>query len=354
MIITFIKEDEIVTLDSEYVTETNFAYVERFNSLLVPLAKKAMEILEEGVEEKYYSYYKKKRKGGYRKIDVPNEQLKKFMKEVNDTFMNKFNFIFPDSMYAYIHGRNIKELAYLHKDAEVIIKLDIKKFFNSCTLEFIISSMSQVYPFCLLDGDLLMPILEACTLNGVLPQGAPTSPIISNIAMIPFVCEMNYKVKHLTNEKNKNKFSIYADDIIISLDYDQKAKNYKSKIERVLKEIDDTLFDYQIPLTINNEKTKIIKMWKSNGIWITGLMVTKDHRVTIGHQEKQKFKALLYTFLADYRDGKIWDVERVRQMLGKISFYNYIEPEYVSMIIDKYEKKTGQDYIISVESIICG
>lgn len=275
------------------------------------------------------------------------------MKEVNDTFINKFNFIFPDSMYAYIQGRNIKELAYLHKDAYVIIKLDIKNFFNSCTLEFIISSMPQVYPFCLLDGDLLIPILEACTLNGILPQGAPTSPIISNIAMIPFVFEMNYKIKQLTDRKNRNKFSIYADDIIISLDYDQKVNNYKSKIEKVLKEINSTLLYCQIPLTINNEKTKIIRMWKSNGVWITGLMVTRDHRVTIGHKEKQKFKALVYTFLADYRDGKIWDVEKVRQMLGKISFYNYIEPEYVSMIIDKYEKKTGQKYDLSVESIIC-
>lgn len=71
MIITFIKEDEIVTLDSEYVTETNFAYVERFNSLLVPLAKKAMEILEEGVEEKYSSYYKKREKGDIEKLIFP-------------------------------------------------------------------------------------------------------------------------------------------------------------------------------------------------------------------------------------------------------------------------------------------
>lgn len=351
MIITFNKDDKIVTLDSEHVSDTNFNYAERFNSLLVPLAEKAKKILEGRVEDKYYTYYKKKSKGGHRRIDVPNEELKIFMKEVNDTFINKFNFIFPDFMYAYIHGRGIKQLAHLHKDADVIIKLDIKDFFNSCTLEFIISSMSQIYPFCLLDGELLIPILEACTLNGVLPQGAPTSPILSNIAMIPFGYRMRLKVEYIgKSEARNNNFSIYADDIIISL-YCAGVKQYKPRIERVFKLIEEVLHD-NTPLLIKDEKTKVVKMWKSNGIWITGLMVTKDHRVTIGHKEKQKFKALVFTFLADYRDGKIWDIKRVQQMVGKISFYNHIEPEYVSMIIDKYEKKTGQDYIISVESII--
>lgn len=274
------------------------------------------------------------------------------MRKVNNTFVDKFNFIFPNFMYGYVKNRGIKQLASLHKDNDVIIKMDIENFFNSCTLEFIQFSMTQVYPFCLLDEELLKPILMACTLHGNLPQGAPTSPILSNVAIIPSTYKMDYKINVYSNGKSISCFSIYADDIIVSFGFkNKKVTNYKAKIEKTLEIVEDSIY-CETPLYINDEKTKIIRMWKSNGVWVTGLMITKDNRVTIGHKEKQKMKAMIYSFLADYRDGKVWSIKETQCLIGRIGFYKYIEPNYVSMIIKKYEQKTGQDYICSIENIL--
>ena len=73
-----------------------------------------------------------------------------------------------------------------------------------------------------------------------------------------------------------------------------------------------------------------------------GVTISADG-VKIGHHNKQLLKAGLWEFLADMRDGKRWDLQRRSQLMGKLAYARFIEPDYVDNLIKKYEKKSGME-----------
>ena len=387
MYITYVNFSEMkrITCRTDIVTDRNLDYANRENANLVPLYEQAKKLLEKGVNTKYNCYYIKKSNGQKRQINEPVQELKEFMQKVVKTFTSMSGFIWPDTMYAFISGRGTKQFASLHKNARTIIHMDIKDFFHSCTFKFVVESMHQVYPFSLMDWSLLEPIIKACMLNGRLAQGAPTSPILSSIAMIPFVTEANnwaisrtiyltkskrgnlYKISSgyakqiikngikSTNSKKSPKifekkitFSIYADDIVLSIN----LSNSKGiKTEMCIKQIGEILSKYT-PLRINHSKTRYVDIQKKGGIWVTGLMVNRDHNVTIGRKNKERLKATIFSFLADFKNNNPWNEQRVRKMMGKVSYARYIEPEFVDGIIEKYNKKLQLDYYDTIKNIL--
>lgn len=375
MYITYINKAKMqsVTCSTDIVTERNLAYAQRENGNIVSLSEEAKELLQKGVDSKYTTYYKKKSNGRKRQINVPDEELKSFMRRVVKTFTTMPGFIWPHTMYAFIKGRGTKQLANLHKDARTIIHMDIKDFFDSCTFKFVAESMHKVYPFCLMDWSLLEPIIRACMLNGRLAQGAPTSPILSSIAMIPFVTEVNnwakfkttyfrlskkgklYKICNVARayrEKikiaKKVTFSIYADDIVMSINMNT---IHGVRTETCIQKI-EMLLDKYTPLRLNKAKTRYVDVQRKGGVWVTGLMINREHKVTIGRENKEKLKATIFSFLADCKNGKPWDEHRVRQMMGTVSYARYIEPEFVNMIIEKYNQKLEMDYYDTIKNIL--
>ncbi|MBQ2836011.1 MAG: hypothetical protein IJE68_04185 [Clostridia bacterium] len=374
MYITYIDQDKMqkVTCSTNIITERNIAYAERENGSLISLAEEARELLKKGVNSKYTTYYKKKSNGQKRQINVPDDELKAFMRKVVKTFTAMSGFMWPDNMYAYIEGRGIKQHAELHKNAAVIIRMDIKSFFDNCTFKFVTESMKEVYPFCLMDWNLLEPIVKACMLKGRLAQGAPTSAILSNIAMIPFVTHANnwtkaktitlglaprgkyFKMTKGTRRKatsivaKRIIFSMYADDIIISTNIKAPFGENAWKTIRIIQK----LLNWYTPLQVNPRKTKYVDIRRKGGAWVTGLMVNKEHNVTVGREKKEKLKATIFSFLADCKNGKPWDEHRVRQMMGTVSYIRHIEPEFVDMIIQKYNQKLNIDYHEQIKNII--
>ena len=112
-------------------------------------------------------------------------------------------------------------MAEAHKNQYQIVKLDIKDFFPNCTFEFIMKSMSCIYPFSLIDRKMLETIIKPCMIyydyHYRLPQGAPSSPILSNIAMIPIDYELLIDLSFAILGYGYT-YTRFADDIIISND----------------------------------------------------------------------------------------------------------------------------------------
>ena len=183
--------------------------------------------------------------------------------------------------------------------------------------------------------------------------------------MIPFVTEANNWAKAKITERNvlkiaesgnyrypvkvtkKITFSIYADDIVLSTN----GKISGHKREDYIKMINYLLEKYT-PLRLNNSKTKYINVQQKGGAWVTGLMINREHNVTVGREKKEKLKATIFSFLADCKNGKPWDEHRIRQMMGTVSYIRHIEPEFVDMIIEKYNQKLGMDYHAQIKSIL--
>lgn len=346
MYITFFDKQNCVpvTYLTDVLTEKNLGVISRLEGRYEELAEKAKEF----IGQPYFTYYKRK-EFGYRVIHIPGDTLKNYMREVNKLLL-AFNFYFPDQMYGYIRNRSIKQLVNIHKDSQYFLKLDIKNFFDSCTYDFVMKSLSEVYPFCLFIN-YLAPIVKACMFNDRLPQGAPTSPILSNIAMIPSIYIINEKLKgpgkhDLHFHYN---FTIYADDITISIHGKETLPKMRMKV--ALGIVKDTL-KKNTPLILNSSKTKFSCLIKSKGVHLHGLTISHEHKVTIGSKKKQVLKATIFSFLADAKNGNLWSAERTESMYGWISYLRYIEPEYVDMTIQKYNNKLKMDFISTIHDIL--
>ena len=69
--------------------------------------------------------------------------------------------------------KSIKENARFHKRQEILLSLDVKKFFDSITSD----KVYKVFSSLGYQEDIVVMLTNLCCLNGCLPQGAPTSPI---------------------------------------------------------------------------------------------------------------------------------------------------------------------------------
>ena len=375
------KNNQIETRNTDGATEKNIKELERRMQYFYYLYEEALRILQGGdISRRYRTEYRPKKNKTKRRIDIPDEELMKYQKEMVDIFNNHLELIFPQSVYGYVKGRSAKTMAEVHRNQYQVIKMDITDFFPSCTLNFIMESMSTVYPFCLLDRELIETILKPCMVfyDGQyrLPQGAPTSPILSNIAMIPIDYELE---SGLCSHTYNYTYTRFADDIIIShgefrfsstisaeerllhaifgteceetpKSLEEKQTEIKKIVSKVLNDIESCLHNYNPNFTINSEKTKVLNTNCGN-VWMLG--VTVGEEVKIGNQRKQRLKATLWTFLNDCKNGKPWSETDTRHMLGILGYAKYIEPNFVNELIAKYEQKTGTKFRKEVKKILC-
>lgn len=115
---------------------------------------------------------------------------------------------------AYCHGaaqgRSYRSNASFHKDAKVVATFDIKSFFPS-------TSSARVYNFfrdtLLCAPDVAELLTKLCCYEGVLPTGAPTSPVISFYANRALFDELSKLA-----EEYGLRFSVYLDDLTFSGD----------------------------------------------------------------------------------------------------------------------------------------
>lgn len=194
----------------------------------------------------------------------------------------------------------IKPNAYYHKDNRYILKMDIKDFFPSITRR-------KVYPIFKELGYsqfISNVFTNYCLYNNFLPQGASTSPYISNIILK----NVDYKIIEICNNKDIL-YSRYADDLIFSC-------NIRSNLQELIHEITSIL--EQEGLKVNEAKTKI--MSPTCRQIITGLVVN-NNVVRIKRTTRHNMRSVIFN---DIIKG---NGELSRKAIGLLSFIKYIEPE---------------------------
>ena len=113
-------------------------------------------------------------------------------------------------------------------------------------------------------------LAKLCCRDGSLPQGAPTSPALSNIFMIPFDDAISSYCKKLNI-----KYTRYADDLTFSGDFDTDAtlEVVKTKIG-------------ELGLSLNADKTKI--MGRDQAQLVTGVVV--NEKLQVAFKKRNKFE----------------------------------------------------------------
>lgn len=168
----------------------------------------------------YRSFEMMKRTGGIRQIDVPYPILARVQKALFHHLRNCCNV--SEYAYAFCSGKNAIMHAQIHLGGDELLTADIENFFGSITRQRVQQSLLS-HGF---DSSFSHIASLVSTLRGVLPQGASTSPLLSNLVFN----KLDIRFSRLANSLGLI-YSRYADDLAFS------GKNIPRNLPSTLKKI---------------------------------------------------------------------------------------------------------------------
>lgn len=260
-----------------------------------------------------------KKNGKNRIIDAPDLPLKRIQKLINILFQILFEKKVHYNSNGFLLNRGIVRNAICHVGKRYLLNLDIQDFFPTITFRRIKAVLS-FNPFNLKDEreKIAFMIANICTYNGILPQGAPTSPILSNI----ITQSLDRKITKFCISR-KIRYSRYADDLSFSSNENIFDKNLISDLIKIVESEN---------FKINTEKTRL----KTNGERqeVTGIIVNK--RLNVNRHFLKKTRAILHNwekkgvlftqnkFLLHYNKPDKGDIDFKNVLWGYISFIGLI------------------------------
>ena len=137
-------------------------------------------------------------------INAPEPALKIIQKKLLQRVLYKVS-PHPDA-HGFYPGKSILSNAQPHCNKNWVISFDVKDFFPNTTQEMVIKSLP--HEKLRIDPQL---ISQLCCLGGALPQGAPTSPHLANLAF--YECDLKLKKFALSHSLS---YTRYADDMTFS------------------------------------------------------------------------------------------------------------------------------------------
>ena len=247
-----------------------------------------------------------KKNGTKRTISEPLPSLK----EIQYWILNAILYKVPVSDYAkaYKPKSGLMDNLKFHKNQPKVLSLDIENFFTSIRIGEVEKLFHQL-GYSKLVSNLMAKL---CCKDKSLPQGAPTSPCLSNLFFKPLdailgeYCQMR-----------KIRYTRYADDMTFSGDFDEK---------RLLKKVTETLRKYD--LRINKSKTQL--MTPDMRQLVTGIVVNKKPQVPF--QKRNALRQTMY-FITKYglyehrRYVGINQSNYLEHLIGQVQFVLQINPK---------------------------
>ena len=217
--------------------------------------------------KRYRTFHIRKKSGGLREIKAPCYQLNIILRILNIALGAVFE---PDSVaMGFVPGKSVVNNAQIHVGHNYVFNIDLKDFFPSIPQARVWKRL-QLEPFNF-PKEVANVVAGLCcsysverNLN-VLPQGAPTSPLLTNA----ICCNLDRKMKGLAKRFGLH-YSRYADDMTFSSMHTSVNNDnfYKEDSEfrtELLKIVSEQGF------TINDKKTRLQK--KGCRQEVTGLTV---------------------------------------------------------------------------------
>ena len=170
--------------------------------------QKSLFAFSKSTSQHYKRITLRKKNGGTRVIHAPDSQLKYMQMNILRNILSKIE-VSPYAT-AYVKGKRLQDNAAPHIRHRYLLKMDVTDFFGSITFLEVISAAfpSKMYP-----AQIGAMLTSLCCLGDVLPQGAPTSPALSNIVMRNFD-----DILGSWCQKRGITYTRYCDDLIFSAD----------------------------------------------------------------------------------------------------------------------------------------
>lgn len=177
-----------------------------------------LERLIQNRSESYRFDCQTKSNGQKRFLEKPPSHIKKIQTRISDLLHNIEK---PDYLFSPCRGRSSLQNAQKHRFSEHCATLDIKNYFPSITSR-------QVFDFFRNElccaGDIAGYLTDLTTLDGHLPTGAPSSPLLAFYA-----CKKIWDEIGALSQSHNCTYTLFADDLTISGEHIPKGLIWKIK-----------------------------------------------------------------------------------------------------------------------------
>jgi len=190
---------------NKFLAITNFEELAHFLGIESGKLKYLLYHLNTGI--RYYTFDVKKRNGERRQIHSPTQPIKDLQLRLKEYLSDAS--VPKNCVHGFCAEKSIMTNARQHIRRKVIVNLDLTNFFSSINFGRVRGMfMSRPFNF---NPEVATSLAQLCCNNGALPQGAPTSPVISNI-----ICrKLDNELLNLARSIRFT-YTRYADDITFS------------------------------------------------------------------------------------------------------------------------------------------
>lgn len=286
-----------------------------FSSLVKDLgfSGKVLYGVSNNIQRHYRTFTVPKGNGETRELHVPDELLKAIQRRICEVLLASE----PISPYAtaYRIGGSTRKNATPHTNKPVVLKLDVRHFFDRLIYPLV---KEHAFPAKRYSEQNRVLLSLLCVYRDTLPQGAPTSPAISNIIMRDF----DNKVGAWCAAQGIA-YTRYCDDMTFSGDF------APAPVKRFVK---DEL--RRLGLFLNDQKTVVVRRGQRQSV--TGLVVNEQAHVPAAY--KTRIRQEMYYCqkhgIASHLEtiGSNDSVETyVRRLIGRINYVLSVEPDHERM-----------------------
>ena len=250
------------------------------------------------IPKRYKTFQIRKKSGGLREINAPCYQLGIVLFFTNNVLKSLYT-PSPSAM-GFAEGRSVVDNAKMHVGHHYVFNIDLKDFFPSIPQPRVWARL-QLPPFNF-TKEIANVVAGLCchtnadkTLN-VLPQGAATSPLLTNA-----ICDTLDRRMRGVAKRFGLHYSRYADDMTFSSMHNvyQEGSDFRVEIKRIIEEQG---------FTMNEAKTRLLKEGRRQEV--TGLTVNEV--INVSHQYISDLRWLLH----------VWETE------GYAKAYSKFYPKY--------------------------
>ena len=273
------------------------------------ISAKTLYAVSNNISKHYHKVKLPKKGGGYRNLSVPDDILKAIQRQISEVLLIHM----PVSRYAkaYRFGSSTLRNAKHHVGKQVVLKLDILHFFDSIRYSTV---KDKVFPEEIYAEPLRILLTMLCYHKDALPQGAPSSPAITNIIL--------YEFDELIGQwcrKRGIAYTRYCDDMTFSGDFDSTEMIRFVRLE--LK---------KMGFLLNEQKTRIQRPGQQQTV--TGIVV--NEKLSIPADYRRKLRQELYYCrkfgIQEHlqKTGLETSDDTYRmQLLGKVNYVLQVHPD---------------------------
>ncbi|WP_312071741.1 retron Ec67 family RNA-directed DNA polymerase/endonuclease [Anaerotignum propionicum] len=267
------------------------------------------------VENSYTSFSIPKKNNDKRCINAPADDLKNIQKKLANALWEyqkniwKEKGINPYISHGFEKNKSIITNASVHRNKRYVLNIDLENFFDSFHFGRVRGFFQNSSEFRL-PYEVSIVIAQLTCYKGCLPQGAPSSPIITNL-----ICKILDNRLLGVAKKYKLDYTRYADDLTFSTN----NKAFLDKLEEFYLELSKEI--ERAGFKINSKKTRL--QFRDAKQEVTGLIVNK--KLNVDRTYYKRTKAMSHSL---YTKGEFKIVDTpgtIKQLEGRFAFINQLD-----------------------------